>query len=181
MCGGEESNGFVVGDFVRDKDAITTALLFCELASECKKDNSDVFNYLLDCYIKYGFFKEKLVTIKKDGIDGSMEINRMMEHFRNLKKNEIAGTKLVSLKDFLSSEKVDFINNKKTNIDLPKSNVLIFELSDGSEIAVRPSGTEPKIKFYFSVNTLLNKKNMYYETNKKLDFKLNELIKEFSF
>ena len=181
LCGGEESNGFVVGDFVRDKDAITTALLFCELASDCKKDNSDVFNYLLDCYIKFGFFKEKLVTIKKDGVNGSIEINRMMEHFRNLKKNEIAGTKLVSVKDFLSSEKVDFTNNKKTNIDLPKSNVLIFELSDGSEIAVRPSGTEPKIKFYFSVNTLLNKKNMYYETNKKLDLKLNELIKEFSF
>ena len=85
-----------------------------------------------------------------------------------------------SLKDFLSSEKVDFINNKKTNIDLPKSNVLIFELSDGSEIAVRPSGTEPKIKFYFSVNTKIQSKEMYFKENKKLEIKLNKLIKKFS-
>ena len=181
ISGGEESNGYTVGDFVRDKDAITTALLACELASECKKNNSDIFNYLLDCYVRYGFYKEKLISIKKEGVKGLDEINNIMNDFRNTKKNEIAGMKLASSKDYLNSVHIDFKNNKKSQMNFPKSDVLIFETMDGSNIAIRPSGTEPKIKFYFSVNTKISSKKMYFVENKKLEQKLNKLIKAFTF
>ena len=180
VCGGEESNGYTVGDFVRDKDAITTALLACELASECKNNDSDIFNYLLECYVRYGFYKEKLISIKKEGVKGSEEIDKMMKGFRNTKQNQIAGLKLVSIKDYLNSTNIDFKNNKKTQMNFPKSDVLIFETIDGSSIAIRPSGTEPKIKFYFSVNTKIHSKEMYFKENKKLEQKLNKLIKKFT-
>ena len=181
ISGGEESNGYTVGDFVRDKDAITTALLACELASECKKNNSDIFNYLLECYVRYGFYKEKLISIKKEGVKGLDEINNIMNDFRNTKKNEIAGMKLASRKDYLNSVHIDFKNNKKSQMNFPKSDVLIFKTLDGSNIAIRPSGTEPKIKFYFSVNTKISSKKMYFDENKKLEQKLNKLIKAFTF
>ena len=180
VCGGEESNGYTVGDFVRDKDAITTALLACELASECKKNDSDIFNYLLECYVRYGFYKEKLISIKKEGVKGSEEIDKMMKGFRKTKENQIAGLKLVSMKDYLNSIHIDFKNNEKIQMNFPKSDVLIFETIDGSSIAIRPSGTEPKIKFYFSVNTKIDSKEMYFKENKKLEQKLNKLIKKFS-
>ena len=180
VCGGEESNGYTVGDFVRDKDAITTALLACELASECKKNDSDIFNYLLECYIRYGFYKEKLISIKKEGVKGSEEIDKMMKGFRNTRQNQIAGLKLVSMKDYLNSIHIDFKNNEKIQMNFPKSDVLIFETIDGSSIAIRPSGTEPKIKFYFSVNTKIDSKEMYFKENKKLEQKLNKLIKKFT-
>jgi len=180
VCGGEESNGYTVGDFVRDKDAITTALLACELASECKKNDSDIFNYLLECYVRYGFYKEKLISIKKEGVKGSEEIDKMMKGFRNTRQNQIAGLKLVSMKDYLSSIHIDFKNNEKIQMNFPKSDVLIFETIDGSSIAIRPSGTEPKIKFYFSVNTKIDSKEMYFKENKKLEQKLNKLIKKFT-
>ncbi len=180
VCGGEESNGYTVGDFVRDKDAITTALLACELASECKKNDSDIFNYLLECYVRYGFYKEKLISIKKEGVKGSEEIDKMMKGFRNTKQNQIAGLKLISMKDYLSSIHIDFKNNEKIQMNFPKSDVLIFETIDGSSIAIRPSGTEPKIKFYFSVNTKIDSKEMYFKENKKLEQKLNKLIKKFT-
>ncbi len=180
VCGGEESNGYTVGDFVRDKDAITTALLACELASECKKNDSDIFNYLLECYVRYGFYKEKLISIKKEGVKGLEEIDKMMKGFRNTRQNQIAGLKLVSMKDYLNSIHIDFKNNKKIQMNFPKSDVLIFETIDGSSIAIRPSGTEPKIKFYFSVNTKIDSKEMYFKENKKLEQKLNKLIKKFT-
>ena len=180
VCGGEESNGYTVGDFVRDKDAITTALLACELASECKKNDSDIFNYLLECYVRYGFYKEKLISIKKEGVKGSEEIDKMMKGFRNTRQNQIAGLKLVSMKDYLNSIHIDFKNNEKIQMNFPKSDVLIFETIDGSSIAIRPSGTEPKIKFYFSVNTKIDSKEMYFKENKKLEQKLNKLIKKFT-
>ncbi len=180
VCGGEESNGYTVGDFVRDKDAITTALLACELASECKKNDSDIFNYLLECYVRYGFYKEKLISIKKEGVKGLEEIDKMMKGFRNTRQNQIAGLKLVSMKDYLNSIHIDFKNNEKIQMNFPKSDVLIFETIDGSSIAIRPSGTEPKIKFYFSVNTKIDSKEMYFKENKKLEQKLNKLIKKFT-
>ena len=155
ICGGEESYGYIVGDFVRDKDAITSALVACEVGSECKSMGINLIDYLIDCYIKYGFFKEKLISVEKKGAEGLKEISSIMNKLRNSKIKSLDGSKLISFKDFQSSLEINQINGKINNLDFPKSNVLIFESEDGTTVAARPSGTEPKIKFYFSVNTIL--------------------------
>jgi len=181
ICGGEESYGYMVGDFVRDKDAITSALVACEVGSECKSMGINLIDYLIDCYIKYGFFKEKLISIEKKGAEGQKEISSIMNKLRNSKIKSLDGSKLISFKDFQSSLEINQINGKINNLDFPKSNVLIFESEDGTTVAARPSGTEPKIKFYFSVNTILKSKEDYERVNQILNNKIVNLTKEFNF
>ena len=151
--GGEESFGYLVGDFVRDKDAVTATLLICEIAAQTKQNGDNLLSYLDELYLKYGYFQEHLISIVKKGKKGAEEISRMMKNFRENPYTEIAGQKVVRIEDYQKSESRDLVNNSIIQIDIPKSNVLIFYTKDGSKIAIRPSGTEPKIKFYISVNS----------------------------
>ena len=179
--GGEESYGYMVGDFVRDKDAITSSLLACEAGSEFKSKGLSLYDYLINCYIKYGFFKEKLISIEKKGSEGIVEINSIMNQLRTKKIAELAGSKVLKIQDFKSSQEINQISGKKTSLNFPKSNVLIFESKDGTRVAARPSGTEPKIKFYFSVNMTLQSKELFNETNNILEKKIEKLSEEFNF
>jgi len=181
IAGGEESYGYMVGDFVRDKDAITSALVACELGSECKAKGITLVDYLIKCYIKYGFYKEKLISVEKKGAEGLKEISLIMNKLRNSKIDTLDGSKLVLVKDFQSSKEINQTNGEINNLNFPKSNVLIFESKDGTTVAARPSGTEPKIKFYFSVNTSLRSKDDYIKVNEKLENKIDNLTKEFNF
>ena len=179
--GGEESYGYMVGDFVRDKDAITSSLLACEAGSEFKSKGLSLYDYLINCYIKYGFFKEKLISIEKKGSEGIVEINSIMNQLRTKKIAELAGSKVLKIQDFKSSQEINQISGEKTSLNFPKSNVLIFESKDGTRVAARPSGTEPKIKFYFSVNMTLQSKELFKETNNILEKKIEKLSEEFNF
>ena len=179
--GGEESYGYLVGDFVRDKDAITSSLLACELGSECKSNGGNLYNYLINCYIKYGFFKERLVSIEKKGIRGLSEIKSIMESLRTKPIDKLVGSEMILIQDFEKSEEINFKSGKKSILNFPKSNVLIFESKDGTRVAVRPSGTEPKIKFYFSVNMKLESKEKFEKSNQILEKKIDNLISEFKF
>ena len=151
--GGEESFGYLVGDFVRDKDAVTATLLICEIAAQTKQNGGNLLSYLDELYLKYGYYQEHLISIVKKGKKGAEEISQMMKNFRENPYTEIAGQKVVRIEDYQKSESRDLVNNSTILIDIPKSNVLIFYIEDGSKIAMRPSGTEPKIKFYISVNS----------------------------
>ena len=152
--GGEESFGYMVGEFVRDKDAVTATLLACEIAAYAKQNGSSFYEELLAIYLRNNFYKEHLISITKKGMDGAAEIQQMLSDMRNSPLSEIDGEQVVSLSDYQASTVKNLITGKVTNIDLPKSNVLIYQTANGTRIAARPSGTEPKIKFYFSVNTL---------------------------
>lgn len=151
--GGEESFGYLVGDFVRDKDAVTATLLACEIAAQKKHADSSMFQYLNEVYNEYGNYREHLISITKKGKQGAAEISAMMKKLRENPFKEIAGSKVIRMDDVLKSETTDFTKQKTAALNLPKSNVLIYYTEDGSKIAARPSGTEPKIKFYISVNT----------------------------
>ena len=179
--GGEESYGYLVGDFVRDKDAITSSLLACELGSECKSNGGNLYDYLINCYIKYGFFKERLVSIEKKGIKGLIEIKSIMDSLRTKPIDKLVGSEMILIQDFEKSEERNFKSGKKSILNFPKSNVLIFESKDGTRVAVRPSGTEPKIKFYFSVNMKLESKEKFEKSNQILEKKIDNLISEFKF
>ena len=175
--GGEESFGFMVGDFVRDKDAVTSTLLSCEIAALLKNSGHTMYSKLQEIHLKYGLFKEKLISLTKKGINGVREINKIMEEFRNNPPNMIDESIIVKTDDFQSSISTD--NNKlKTEINLPKSNVLIFTTNDGTKVALRPSGTEPKIKFYISVNGKVDDKHNYSNLEDKLENKINRVISE---
>jgi phosphomannomutase len=175
--GGEESFGFMVGDFVRDKDAVTSTLLSCEIAALLKNDGHTMYSKLQEIHLKHGLFKEKLISLTKKGINGVREINKIMEEFRSNPPNKIDESIIVKTDDFQSSISTD--NNKlKTTISLPKSNVLIFTTNDGTKVALRPSGTEPKIKFYISVNGKVDDKHNYSNLEDKLENKINRVISE---
>ncbi|MFP4605574.1 MAG: phospho-sugar mutase, partial [Bacteroidales bacterium] len=167
--GGEESYGYLVGDFIRDKDAIISCAFFAEITAYAKEKGKSLFDQLIEIYQKYGFFKERLISITKKGKEGEEEIKKMMENFRNNPPDSINGKDVMLIHDFLKQKTMDQISHLRYNIELPKSNVLQFILEDGSKISLRPSGTEPKIKFYFSVNTTLNKKEEFEKAEKELD------------
>jgi len=166
--GGEESFGYLVGDFVRDKDAVTATLLACEIAAQKKAEGSSMYNYLKEVYNQFGNYREHLISITKKGKKGAEEISEMMKSLRENPFKEIAGSKVVRMDDILKDESTDFITGKTSALNLPKSNVLIYFTEDGSKIAARPSGTEPKIKFYISVNTI-EKENFTETLQKKID------------
>jgi phosphoglucomutase len=176
--GGEESFGFMVGEFVRDKDAVTATLLACEIAAYAKQNGSSFYEELLAIYLKNNFYKEHLIAITKKGMDGAAEIQQMLRDMRNNPVTEIDGEKVVSLSDYQASTSKNLITGTVTNINLPKSNVLIYQTENGTRIAARPSGTEPKIKFYFSVNTPLDSKENATEVEASLDAKIQRIIKE---
>ncbi len=166
--GGEESFGYLVGDFVRDKDAVTAALLACEIAAQKKSENSSMFQYLNTLYNQFGNYREHLISITKKGKQGAEEISSIMKTLRENPFKEIAGSKVVRMDDVSKNETTDFVKQEKLSLNLPKSNVLIYYTEDGSKIAARPSGTEPKIKFYISVNTS-EKENFEEILQKKID------------
>lgn len=176
--GGEESFGFMVGDFVRDKDAVSATLLACEIAASAKNNNSSIYAELLKLYVKHGLYKEHLISVVKKGLEGANEIKQMMTDMRENPIFEIDGSKVKYLFDYDSSICKNLISNTETKIDLPKSNVLIYETEDGTRIAARPSGTEPKIKFYFSTNASLNSIENAKKVEKDLEDKINRIIKE---
>ena len=176
--GGEESFGYMVGEFVRDKDAVTATLLACEIAAHAKQNGSSFYEELLAIYIQNNFYKEHLISITKKGMDGAAEIQQMLSDMRNNPVTEIDGEKVISLSDYQASKSKNLSTGVETNIDLPKSNVLIYQTENGTRIAARPSGTEPKIKFYFSVNAPLDSKEYATEIEASLDAKIQRIIKE---
>jgi phosphoglucomutase len=176
--GGEESFGFMVGDFVRDKDAVTATILACEIAANAKSNGSSFYKELLNLYVKHNFYKEHLVSLIKKGMDGADQIKQMMIDLRQNPLNEIDGSKVEFLYDYEASTKNNLITGKIETIDIPKSNVLIYETTEGTKIAARPSGTEPKIKFYFSLNSPLNSIKNLEKVDAELSAKIDRIIKE---
>ncbi len=176
VVGGEESFGIMIGDKVRDKDAVSAVAMICEMAAVAKNNGQTLFNKLIDMYVENGFYKEDLISITKKGMNGSKEIADMMQGFRDNPPTEIAGSKVIELYDYQQQEMKNLKTGDKKKIDLPKSNVLQFITEDGSKISARPSGTEPKIKFYFSVNMPLKNAGEFEVTNKKLDEKIQSII-----
>ena len=176
--GGEESFGFMVGDFVRDKDAVTSTLLACEIGSNAKANGSSFYKDLIDCYVDYGFFKEKLISLTKRGMSGAEEIKQMMIDFKDNPVESIDGSKVVVVEDYNTATSKNVLTGKVTPIDIPKSNVLIYITEDGTKMAARPSGTEPKIKFYFSINTELKNAADYKKVDAELDAKIERILKE---
>ncbi len=178
--GGEESFGFMVGDFVRDKDAVSSTVLACEIAARAKSQNSTLYKELLQLYLKHGFYKEHLISVVKKGVEGAQEIQQMMTQMRNNPVHEIHGEPVKYLFDYESSVCKDLITGEEHVIDLPKSNVLIYQTAEGTRMAARPSGTEPKIKFYFSVNGPMSSLEEATEAEARLDQKIQDIIKEFN-
>jgi|SRR5690554_157452 len=176
--GGEESFGYMVGDSVRDKDAVGATLLVCEIAAQTKATGSSLYKELLNLYIDHAFYKEHLISITKKGIEGANQIKQMMIDLRENPLSEIAGQRVVIIEDYQSSVVKDLMNGEEYPILIPKSNVLIYYLEDGSKICARPSGTEPKIKFYFSVNEPLESIEKAKETEQYLDDKIQRIIKD---
>ncbi|HRG80190.1 MAG TPA: phospho-sugar mutase, partial [Cyclobacteriaceae bacterium] len=158
IAAGEESYGYMVGDFVRDKDAVSACAFFAALAASAKDEGYTLYDWLIQMYVDFGFYKEGLVNLVRKGAEGEQEIKRMMEKFRNQPPDKIGGNKVVRMLDYKTSLEKNLLTQSASTIDLPASDVLQFYTEDGSKISVRPSGTEPKIKFYISVKTELNSK-----------------------
>ena len=178
--GGEESYGYNVGSFVRDKDAVVSCALAAEMAAWAVQNGKSLYQILLDIYVKHGFFKEYLVSFTKKGKDGLEQIDAMMKKLRAQPPQSLAGSPVVLVHDYLSSETVDMISDLRYEIQLPKSNVLQFVTQDNSIVSVRPSGTEPKIKFYFGLKANLSHPMDYDDVGHALDQKFEKLKTEFS-
>lgn len=176
LGGGEESFGYMVGDFVRDKDAVTAALLACELVAEAKSNGTSFFEVLLEAYVKLGCFQERLVSLVKKGKSGAKEIESIMNRLRKDPPKDIDGSPIRFIEDYATAVRILVKVQEKEMIPLPKANVLIFIAEDGTRVAARPSGTEPKIKFYVSVNTTLNSTSDYRATKDQLDQKINRIL-----
>lgn len=176
--GGEESFGYMVGDFVRDKDAVTATLLACNIGASAKARGSSFYSDLIDCYVEYGFYRERLVSLTKKGISGSEEIRQMMVDFREKPVRSIDGSPVLWIEDYETSEARNLETGEVKRLDFPKSNVLIYKAEDGTRMAARPSGTEPKIKFYFSVNAPLLSAGEFKKTESELEAKLDRIISE---
>jgi phosphoglucomutase len=177
VVGGEESFGLMIGNEVRDKDAVSASAILCEMAAYEKNKGRSLFDKLIDLYVQYGFYKEDLLSITKKGMNGVAEINAMMESFRTNPPKSIIGIQVEKLLDYELKVGKNLIDESSWEIDLPKSNVLQFELTDGTKISARPSGTEPKIKFYFSVNSTLSDATTFETEEKKLNEKIVQIIK----
>ena len=178
IVGGEESFGLMIGDAIRDKDAVSAVALICEMAAYEKDKGRTLFNKLVDLYVQYGFYKENLTSITKKGMNGAAEIAAMMESYRKNPPQTIDGVAVEQLLDYELQQGTKLADGTTFKIDLPKSNVLQFVLGDGTQISARPSGTEPKIKFYFSVNTKLSNAAAFDATEKILDEKIARIEKE---
>jgi phosphoglucomutase len=175
IAGGEESYGFLTGDFVRDKDAISTCCMIAETAAWATNQGKSLYRLLKEIYLEYGFYKETLLSLTRKGIAGTEEIHQMMENYRKNPPQQLAGIKLTVIKDYLSQTETNLLTHETLPIDLPKSDVLQFFLEDGSKITVRPSGTEPKIKFYFGAKTTLHQIEDYEKVNRFLSEKIEAI------
>ncbi|MGG5507239.1 MULTISPECIES: phospho-sugar mutase [unclassified Myroides] len=176
--GGEESFGYMVGDKVRDKDAVASALLVCEIAALAKAAGSSFYQELMNLYIDHRYYKEHLISLVKKGISGAEEIKQMMIQLRENPLTEIIGQRVVCVEDYQTSQAINLITGETESIHIPKSNVLIYYLEDGTKIAARPSGTEPKIKFYFSVNEWLDRLEDVNAVEQFLTDKIQSIIDE---
>ncbi len=174
--GGEESYGFMVSDFVRDKDAVTSTLLACEIAAFAKENGSSFFELLQKLYVKHGYYQEKLISLVKKGISGAEEIKQKMSDLRSNPLKEISGSKVIRIEDYLTGKATDTATGNTETIDLPKANVLIYYTEEGSKIAARPSGTEPKIKFYISVNATSENLESLETTKNILDQRIENIL-----
>ncbi len=180
IVGGEESYGYLAGEFIRDKDALMSCALIAEAAAWAKEQGLTLYELLIDIYTKFGFYKEKLQNVVRTGKQGAEEIEKMMNDLRENPPKEINNSAVVCIKDYSKSISINMENNKEKRIELPKSNVLQFVLKDGSKISVRPSGTEPKIKFYVSTKQALDNPEEFEKTNAELDEKLNKILEYFN-
>jgi phosphomannomutase len=176
--GGEESFGFMVGEFVRDKDAVTSTLLACEIAAKAKANGSSFYKDLIQLYVKHGFYKERLISLTKKGIEGANVINQMMIDARNTPLKVVNGSKVVRIEDYELSIAKNMLTKTIETINIPKSNVLIYYTEDGSKVALRPSGTEPKIKFYISVNLPLKSVADFSKVETELNAKIDAIVKD---
>lgn len=176
--GGEESYGFLPGDYVRDKDAVASCALAAEIAAFAKGKGKTIYGMLVDIYLEYGLYREKLINIVRKGAEGAAEIKAMMKGYRSDPPKTINNSRVVRIDDYESLVSTDLRSGEKKRIELIKSDVLQFFLEDGSKISVRPSGTEPKIKFYFSVNTPLASSDKFDETERLLDRRIADIIRD---
>ena len=174
--GGEESYGYLAGEFVRDKDAVMACALLAETAAMAKEKGKTMYQELIDIYIEFGFYKEKLISIVKKGKSGAEEIQKMIEGFRNSPPESINNSRVMLIHDFQKQKTFDLMSHLRYEINLPKSNVLQFVLKDGTKISIRPSGTEPKIKFYFGVKGQLERREDFDKVNAALDNKIENII-----
>lgn len=170
--GGEESYGYLVGDLIRDKDAITSSLLACKIAAYLKNQNKSIFDYLISIYKKYGLYKEKLISIEKKGKKGNEEINNLMNFYRKYKSEYLGKYQILVKEDYESGFSINLKSTKKNKLNLPRTNLLRFIFNDGSILSIRPSGTEPKIKLYISVNMSIK----FDEKIEKIETNLNNRI-----
>jgi phosphoglucomutase len=180
VIGGEESYGLMIGSQIRDKDAVSAVAILCEMAAYEKSKGRSLYQKLIDLYVEYGCYQEHLVSITKKGMNGQQEIAAMMEGFRNNPPQQLGGSKVAQLLDYEKQVATDLSTGETSAIKLPISNVLQFVLADGSKISARPSGTEPKIKFYFSVRGPLNSADQYKQIKKDLDEKIEAITKDLS-
>jgi len=178
VIGGEESFGLMIGDQIRDKDAVSAVALLCEMAAYEKSKGKSLFDKMIELYVQYGFYYETLISITKKGMNGQQEIAVMMEGYRQTPPSMINGVKVATVLDYELQKGTHLQTGETWKINLPKSNVLQFVTEDGSKISARPSGTEPKIKFYFSVNTKLNHANEFDEKYAALQNKINGIISD---
>ncbi|HEX6915500.1 MAG TPA: phospho-sugar mutase, partial [Chitinophagaceae bacterium] len=178
IVGGEESFGLMIGSGTRDKDAISAVAMLCEMAAVEKQEGKTLFDKLLELYIRYGFYLEHLISITRKGMNGQKEIADMMEGYRKNPPASINGSPVKELLDYQLQKGRNLETGQEWDINLPKSNVLQFILADGSKISARPSGTEPKIKFYFSVNTRLASRGEYEPKYAELQQKINGIISD---
>jgi len=178
LLGGEESYGYLIGDHARDKDAVVACCMFAEMAAWYKDQGKSMYDALIALYEEYGFYKEKLISITKKGKEGSEEIRAMMDNFRNNTPTTLGNNRVIQLKDYKSGISTDILTGKTEKINLPSSNVLQFYTEDGSIISARPSGTEPKIKFYCSVRTTLKDAASFESTEAELDQKLEGMLND---
>ncbi len=175
--GGEESYGYMIGDFVRDKDAIASGVMLAEAAAWAKSRGFSFYEVLIDIYTKFGFYLEDLVSLTRKGMKGAEEIAKMMEDFRSNTPQEIGGEQIIQMMDYQSSVTKNLENGTETAIELPKSNVVQFITDKGTKITARPSGTEPKIKFYISVNTRMSDKSEFDKTKDELESRIADIKK----
>jgi phosphoglucomutase len=178
LAGGEESYGLLVGEHARDKDAVISCAMIAEMAAFYKDQGRSVYDALLDIYVEYGCYKEKLISITKKGKSGAEEIAALMDKYRKAPPLVLGGSRVVTIMDYESSTARHLADDRTEPIDLPGSNVLQFFTDDGSIISARPSGTEPKIKFYCSVKTPLHDKSQFHMVEQELDTKLDRIMKD---
>jgi phosphoglucomutase len=176
IIGGEESFGLMIGDKIRDKDGVSAVALLCEMAAVERSKGRSLYQKLIELYVEYGLYKEKLISITKKGMDGQAQIAAMMDGYRNDPPKTIHGVTVTRIYDYQLRQVRNLQTEEILPLDLPASNVLIFQLLDGSQIAARPSGTEPKIKFYFSAHAPLSDVAQHDRVDAELDAHLQGII-----